>query len=85
MKVVALSFVSALQVCAAPTKRFPSKVKYAGVNIAGFDFGAGQSYCSKMDGNAFPPLVSNGVVPFGGPDGVAQMKFVDSDSLMNED
>ena len=85
LKFVVISFVSAILVCAAPIKRALGKVKYGVVSIAGFDFGAGPSYCSNVNGNAYPPLVSNGVVSYDGPDGIAQMKYVNSTFRMNDD
>jgi len=57
------------------------QLQYAGLNIGGFDFGIYDS-CGNMEGAAFPPLISNGVVSVGGPDGPGQMNhFVKDDGL----
>lgn len=60
----------------AAQPRSVNRVKYAGVNIAGFDFGSGDSTCGVVNSSAYPPLISNGVVSYGGPDGVGQMECV---------
>lgn len=53
-----------------------SGVKYAGVNIAGFDFGC-QTDGSQNISNAYPPVKA-----LGGPDGAAQMQhFAKSDNM----
>lgn len=67
--------VVANQANAPALKASKGQLKYAGLNMGGFDFGIYDS-CGNMEGDAFPPLISNGVVSSGGPDGPGQMKYV---------
>ncbi|TVY93880.1 Endoglucanase EG-II [Lachnellula willkommii] len=73
------SIVLASQVLAlpsAPAVRANTAVKYAGVNIAGFDFGMNTTGAQDMS-KVYPPLTA-----LGGPDGAGQMShFVKDDNL----
>lgn len=57
----------------ASASKSKGQLTYAGLNMGGFDFGIYDS-CGNMEGTAFPPLQSNGIVTSGGPDGPGQMK-----------
>ncbi|KAH9212535.1 glycoside hydrolase family 5 protein [Leptodontidium sp. 2 PMI_412] len=61
----------------APSASAIGKVQYAGVNIAGFDFGC-LTDGSQNTANVYPPLSS-----LGGPDGIGQMTHFIKDDNMN--
>ncbi|KZT28040.1 glycoside hydrolase family 5 protein [Neolentinus lepideus HHB14362 ss-1] len=69
-----LSSMSARAAVLAPRVTGPSPLKFAGVNIAGFDFGCGTDGTCTVSG-AYPPLAQ-----YYGADGIGQMThFVNDD------
>jgi len=76
---LASSLLLALPALAAPSPVAPraGKVQYAGVNIAGFDFGCG------IDGTCNTIKITAPLSSTGGPDGIGQMQHFVKDDHMN--
>ena len=76
---LASSLLLALPALALPSPAAPraGKVQYAGVNIAGFDFGCG------IDGTCNTLKITVPLSNAGGPDGVGQMQHFAKDDRMN--
>ncbi|EPQ53588.1 glycoside hydrolase [Gloeophyllum trabeum ATCC 11539] len=74
LAIVGVSAISARAAALSPRVTGPAPLKFAGVNIAGFDFGCGTDGTCTVSG-AYPPLTQ-----YYGADGAGQMQhFVNDD------